>query len=351
MQDINIIKKTELNNKSFRVAQVCDQYDFNDKSIVEKFEGKLDIPENWNIGVIVGKSGTGKSTIINEYFNNYICNFKYKENSVIDDFDKNIDNKLLFKTLSSVGFSSPPSWLKPYSVLSNGEKMRVDLARAILSDKEIIVFDEYTSVVDREVAQLGSYALSKTIRKTNKKFIAVTCHYDILDWLEPDWVFSTDKMNNERGVHRRPEIKLSIFKEKGKWGIFRKYHYLNHDLSSASHQYVLKYGNKEIGFCGIINMPHPKYSPMWKVHRLVILPDYQGLGVGIRFLNEIAKIYYPKYFGIVTSLNGFAKSLSYNKCWKLIRLGKITGKQSIGALNKTSSKNRNTYSFRYCPNT
>lgn len=93
----------------------------------------------------------------------------------------------------SVGFGSVPSWLKPYNVLSNGEKMRVDLARALL-EKDFIVFDEFTSVVDRQVAQTSCIAINKAISKTNKKFIAVSCHRDIIEWLQPDWIFDTDTM-------------------------------------------------------------------------------------------------------------------------------------------------------------
>jgi len=106
---------------------------------------------------------------------------------------KNKSIKEIEKTFTSVGFASPPSWLKPYDVLSNGEKMRVDLARSILEDKEVIVFDEFTSVVNREVAKTSSYAISKAVRKQNKKFIAVACHKDIIDWLEPDWIYDTDE--------------------------------------------------------------------------------------------------------------------------------------------------------------
>ena len=69
--------------------------------------------------------------------------------------------------------------------------MRVDLAKALVQNQDIIIFDEYTSVVDRVVAQVASYALQKTIRKSKKKFIAVSCHYDILERLEPDRIFDT----------------------------------------------------------------------------------------------------------------------------------------------------------------
>ena len=145
---------------------------------------------------IYGASGTGKSTIANELFSKEIIKgYEYTHDSVVDDMPEGKTIKEITQAFSSVGFSSPPSWLKPYSVLSNGEKMRVDLARAILSNQDTIVFDEYTSVVNREVAKVGSYAIQKAIRKTNKKFVAVACHSDIIDWLEPDWTFCTDDMS------------------------------------------------------------------------------------------------------------------------------------------------------------
>ena len=101
--------------------------------------------------------------------------------------------KEIEKMFYSVGFGSVPSWMKPYSVLSNGEKMRVDLARALL-ERDFVVFDEFTSVVDRQVAQTASIAVSKAIRRTQKKFIAVTCHSDIIEWIQPDWIFDTNEM-------------------------------------------------------------------------------------------------------------------------------------------------------------
>ena len=76
--------------------------------------------------------------------------------------------------------------------------MRVDIARALCLDKPLIVFDEFTSVVDREIAKVSAFAISKAVRRSKKKFIAVTCHYDAVDWLEPDWVFCTDTMEFSR---------------------------------------------------------------------------------------------------------------------------------------------------------
>ena len=193
MQHFSIDKKNEV-DKTFRVSKVMADFDVDPKHSNEHFEGDFDLPEKWNVGIIVGKSGTGKTTIAKDMFGEeLISGFEYKNKSVIDDMPKNKSVEDISRAFYSVGFGSVPSWLKPYSVLSNGEKMRVDIARSIL-EKDFIVFDEFTSVVDRQVAKVASMAVSKAIRKQDKKFIAVTCHYDVIDYLEPDWIFNTDTM-------------------------------------------------------------------------------------------------------------------------------------------------------------
>lgn len=194
MPSFDIVKKHKPSD-SFRVQSVVGSYDLQTTNIEERFKGTIDIPQEWNIGLIVGRSGSGKTTIAKQLFEDVIIDdFEYFSDSILDDMPKNVSTKDICMTLNSVGFSSPTSWLKPYSVLSNGEKMRCDLARAILEDNDMFCFDEFTSVVDRDVAKIGSLAMQKAIRKKNKRFIAVTCHYDVEEWLMPDWVFDTNEM-------------------------------------------------------------------------------------------------------------------------------------------------------------
>lgn len=190
-------------------------------------KGSLPIEGDWwQVGAIVGRSGSGKSTVAkricfcpvchhlamapteaepflcpkcqelkveSEMIRAYIPSFHYEEPCVLEDFPENLETKEITKTIGSVGFASPPDWLKRYGFLSQGEKMRVDVARALLLDQELIVFDEFTSVVDREVAKIGSIAVGKAVRRQpGKKFIAVTCHSDVVDWLGVDWYFNMD---------------------------------------------------------------------------------------------------------------------------------------------------------------
>ena len=142
--------------------------------------------KDFSIGVIVGGSGTGKSTLLKAFGSEYEPYWEpYK--AIVSHFNSPDD---AINKLSAVGLNTVPSWYKQYQVLSNGEKFRADLARKV---KNGAVIDEFTSVVDRTVAKAASVALSRYIKKNNLKNIVVsTCHYDIVEWLQPDWVINTD---------------------------------------------------------------------------------------------------------------------------------------------------------------
>lgn len=195
MSRFHIVKKNELKSESFRVAKLKSDFDIQTEHSNETFSGEIKLPENWQIGVISGGSGTGKTTIAKELFPDYYFeNHLYSDKPVIDEMPENVTNEEIQRMFYAVGFGSVPSWLKPYNVLSNGEKMRVDLARSLLSS-DFVVFDEFTSVVDRTVAKTMCRAIQKTMKRyPNKKFIGVTCHFDVIEHLQPDWLFDTNEM-------------------------------------------------------------------------------------------------------------------------------------------------------------
>lgn len=202
-------------SNSFKSNKVKSMFDCDMEVVKKEFDVNIPIEkENWNIGLIVGASGTGKTTIAKKIFEEFdlFQGFDWDSESIIDDFGDDYSAKEITEVLSKVGFASPPDWLKPFNVLSNGQKMRAELARLILTSNKPFIYDEFTSVVDRQVAKIGSAAIQKFIRKQGKQFVAVSCHYDIEEWLEPDWVYDCNKMEFKQVRLRRPQIQCVVRK-------------------------------------------------------------------------------------------------------------------------------------------
>lgn len=327
-------------------------------SKIQRQKWEVDLPldeKDWSIGLIVGPSGAGKTTVAREVFGEAIVDgFDWPETaSLIDAFPEGLGIKDITGYLSSVGFSSPPSWMRPFSTLSNGEQFRATLARALAEKNNMVVMDEFTSVVDRTVARIGSAAVAKAVRKSGKKFVAVSCHYDVADWLQPDWVYEpTTNTFSWRCLQRRPAINIEVRRvHRSAWKLFAHHHYLSHNLSKAAKCFVGFVDGEPAVFTGVISFPHPK-SPGWREHRTVCLPDFQGVGIG-NAMSEFVAGLFRATGKPYTSTTGNPAMIYYrakSKRWKMIRKpsrharGSSSMKQT---LRKTQAWNRNTASFRY----
>jgi ABC-type ATPase with predicted acetyltransferase domain len=154
-------------------------------------------PKEFSFGIIVGSSGSGKTQLLKKHFN-------FTETPVVWDRTKAVishfeNPQVATEKVFAVGLSSIPTLCRPYHVLSNGEQFRADMARRIQTGA---VIDEFTSVVNRETAKSLSVAISKYIRKNNlKNIVFASCHKDIINWLQPDWVFDCDnQLKGQQGL-------------------------------------------------------------------------------------------------------------------------------------------------------
>jgi GNAT superfamily N-acetyltransferase len=186
----------------------------------------------------------------------------------------------------------------PRQVLSNGEGFRADLARALAEGSDLCVVDEFSSVVDRQVAKVASHTVQRTVRKRGGKFVAVSCHYDIIDWLQPDWVLDMrDRGFSWRHLQRRPEIQLDIHPaQRGLWSAFSRYHYMNPNLHTAAHCYAAYVDGQPVAFTSYRHFPHRHTRNIKIGHRLVVLPDWQGLGIGGRLDDWLGQKLYEEGF-------------------------------------------------------
>lgn len=160
--------------------------------------------DNFNIFLICGRSGSGKSTILQSIKHGPLQMPSYDYGKcVISQFPK-LSEEEVCDLLSGVGLSSVPIWLRKPNQLSNGEKARLDVCKSMYDAKvngnQIVFIDEFTSVVNRDAAKSMSFALQRYARKNGIKLIISSCHFDIIDWLQPDYVFNLNHKNEKGDV-------------------------------------------------------------------------------------------------------------------------------------------------------
>ena len=342
MPTIDIIRGVKV-SRSPRCQQLQSVFDVPpmEESVVQ-WHGKIPIEdESWNVGLIVGPSGSGKSTIGQEVFGEaYHPPLEWKGKSIIDDFPDEISINDIAAVCQAVGFNTIPAWMRPFKVLSTGEKFRVDLARRFLSLPDPIVVDEFTSVVDRQIAKIGAHAVQKYVRKNNRQFIGLSCHYDIIEWLRPDWVFEPATMEFTSGrwlQQGRPKLEIEIKRVPySLWKRFAPFHYMSAELHKAAQCFGLFVGDEPVAFAGVLHYPNPRVKNIKKFSRVVTLPDWQGLGLIFILMEKVASAYkalgfrhrgYPAH-------PGFIRAMAGTKEWQLIRKPALFQKTKKGVESK-----------------
>src|SRR5262245_21209722 len=373
-----------------------------------RWEATVPLEErDWQIGLIVGPSGCGKSTLARELFPGALIDgFDWPaDRSIVDAFPGAMGIQEVVGLLSSVGFSSPPSWLRPFRALSNGEQFRVTIARALAEEPDLAVIDEFTSVVDRTVARIGSAAIARTIRRSGanekaRRLVALSCHYDIIDWLSPDWVYDPaanefqwrslprraeaiprqDSCSGSPDSARRPAIELEIARvHRSAWQLFKPHHYLSSELNKAARCFVAFVVERVDGvemvkevegelrldsstrvtpathlcpaaFTAVIHRPDPA-GGYWAEHRTVCLPDFQGVGIGNALSEFVASLFAAtgKRYCSRTSHPAMIRHRAKSKLWTMPR-GVSFGAPHTGkyaAFNRSAALHRLTAGFRF----
>jgi GNAT superfamily N-acetyltransferase len=340
-------------SNSVRARQLSAAFDVppSDRQVI-RWNGSLPLDErDWQIGLIVGPSGSGKSTLLRHLYGEPE-RFQWNGAAVVDDFPERIPIEDVVSACSAVGFNTIPAWLRPFRVLSNGEQFRVTLAR-LLAESEpqhVIAVDEFTSVVDRQVAQIGSHAVAKWIRhRPDHQFVAASCHYDIEDWLQPDWTLEPATMDFRwRLVQPRPRLTCTIGRvPRSAWRLFAPYHYLTADLHKAARCFALFIGERPAAFAGVLHRPHPTAMNIKGLSRLVTLPDWQGLGLAFVLADTVAAAYKARhmYFHMYPAHPSLIRSFDRSPKWQL-----RTKPAAFGSAKGKSSTKRDSWRQSARPN-
>lgn len=372
MPSVDVVVQCPVHD-SFRVQQVAGMFDVPlAEKATERFQ--VELPgegEDWRIGLIVGPSGSGKSTIARRSFEAelYAGADWPADKAVVDCFGE-LPVRQVVDLFTAVGFGSPPSWVKPYHVLSGGERFRCDLARALSVSQErraesrepeqptdsghsLVVFDEFTSVVDRNVAKVCSAAIAKGIRCGHLpcRFVAVTCHYDVAEWLEPDWVLDMATGELARRRLRRPTIELEIRRcRMAPWQLFKRHHYLSGSLAVGARCYLTTWEGIPVNFCATVPVITKKNHRRFT--RIVTLPDYQGIGIGMRAVAAVAALHRAEglRINVTSSHPALIRHCRRSALWKAVNVKK-TGGSSRRANSRfptyRSAAGRAVVSFEY----
>ena len=336
--------------QGYRTALVQSYFNVEDPS----FKLQTELPlhaKPWQIGLVVGPSGSGKTSIGKKLFDGRgFSNFSWPDLPIIEAICPEQPFDRVSQALVNVGLGTVPAWLRPYAALSTGEQFRANLARIVCERPASVVIDEFTSVVGRQVAKVGACAFARAWRKGAGQAVLLSCHYDIVPWLQADWVFDTGSGQFSWGCLRpRPKVRLEIRQTNWLyWPDFEAHHYLKLPRPIAAWAYV--------GFIGGVPVAHVAFSTRpgcfeARACRLVVLPEWQGLGIGLKFLNAVADLwrrgenYYnkPMRTTIATSHPGLITALRQHEYWTqtgavLYGQNKSISQASIRSSAKTASR-------------
>ncbi|MCX7010569.1 MAG: ABC transporter ATP-binding protein [Kiritimatiellaeota bacterium] len=324
------------------------------------FTARCELPldeDNWQIGLVVGPSGSGKSSIGNECWGGRALHRGFawsRARPIIEEIAPGRPFNDAVGALSAVGLGSAPAWLRPFHVLSTGEKFRAELARLLLAEKPRLIVDEFSSVVDRQIARIGAAAFAKAWRRTaGRQVILLSCHRDIVEWIGPDWLLDTEDYSFQRGrLWRRPEITFDIFQTNWKpWNFFEDHHYLKLPHMIGATNYVALHQGDPVAHVAVATCTGLTTARMC---RLVVMPEWQGIGIGLRFMNAIAEMWlrgenrYGKAMTTVfhTSHPGLTAALLRNPCWMYLH-GRLLGANGLKSYTSMSESRGKESRCRY----
>ncbi|MGN7832676.1 GNAT family N-acetyltransferase [Pseudoxanthomonas sp. 22568] len=279
---------------SYRAARVKSLFNCESGA---RFDLEVDLTiddPDWSVGVIVGPSGSGKTSLGRQLFGpRAMWAPRWPKGApIVDAIAPGGDFDTVPAALSAVGLGSVPAWLRPYDVLSNGERFRADLARLIAERPARAVVDEFSSVVDRQIARVGAMAFAKSWRRGAGQAVLLSCHYDILDWVEPDWILDTASGKFERAkagrrLRRRPPITFDVREaDRRLWPAFEPHHYLRLPAMIAATYYVATVEDQLVAHVAVSTRPGLREA---RACRLVVMPEWQGAGIGLRFLAAVCE--------------------------------------------------------------
>lgn len=364
LKDYSVELKSPVSN-SFRCQKAANSLDIDtEKKSIHRLNIKADIDSGFNVGLILGASGSGKTTLAKSIFGENCFGVELDQSlPIIEQMPDSLTYEECASILSGVGLTSVPCWIRPVYTLSNGQKSRAEIALTLSKNEEVAIVDEWTSVVDRTAAKVMSHCVQKYCRRNDKMIILLSCHYDVIEWLNPDWVIDcnkqsyTDRRSLCRSYDRKEKLEFAVCRAgKSSWNRFSKYHYMSEKMPGGHIEcFGLYHGDEQIGFCCFANYvpwSNKKRPKQMHSNRVVIHPDFAGFGLGIKFVNACSKIMSNAGFDVRAKLSAkplIKSRLNQPDKWKVVDIRRDIKTVLTGNIDrKTGYRTKvKTYSFKW----
>lgn len=132
--------------------------------------------------------------------------------------------------------------------------------------------------------------------------------------------------------------------------MFKSHHYLSSSLHPAAKCFIALINDNPIAFSSYMHFQHPHLKNHKREHRTVVLPDYQGIGVGNIISDFVGQYCLDQGFSYssITSHPAMIFHRMKNPNWIMFRAPNIGRANSKWKL--MSAYNRITASFKFVGN-
>jgi GNAT superfamily N-acetyltransferase len=357
-----VVRLSSEPSQSFRCTKAANALDIDvSKKLTHTLDVSMDLATPYKVGLVLGASGSGKTSLARLMFGRgFDAPILDLDRPVIDQFPPEWSYDDCAAALGGMGLSAVTCWIRPAGSLSNGQRARAEAALRLAQPGDgPVVIDEWTSVVDRTVAKAMSLCIAKHARRSGRPVILLSCHYDIVDWLAPDWILdcNTGKYLDRRGLRcERSEVLAFDVRPcaRAAWRGFSRYHYLSEHLPGGFVEtFGLYHGADQVGFQAFANYVPRRAGERMKMHsnRTVIHPDYCGFGLGIRLIDATSAHMAGRGFDVRAKFSSLPvfKAFRRSPHWRLTDRAYATKISRGGNMDRKGGFRLDvtTYSFRW----
>lgn len=323
---IECVRATVAARASARTSEIRHRFGVTEPALVSILP-RIELPLSpGRIVAIVGPSGSGKSSALAEIESRFAAAHNVErisfpvESSIVDCVAPGGDLATALEVLSHCALGEAGVWVRRFEVLSDGERFRARLARAIgvMVDNRStgpLIVDEFASRLHRRAAKAIAHNLRKLADRYQPSVVIATNNEDILADLQPDTIVRLDPWRDPDVTHQSPRRKACSLWRKMRimpasrrdYEAFAKMHYRGtHELGFVDKVFVLREG-REGEAAGVVVYSHGARELALRnratdgrfkrnlarlnrelrvLRRLVIHPDLRGCGFGHRLVRH-----------------------------------------------------------------